>query len=226
VWHGCGTWDSLPPPKRTRTIAEFGGESLPPKTMNFPPPIPNPPAQLPANTPSPTVTLILHLPADMYSSDIILNIPIRKINGWSTRPLKYLRYLGYAIIGHGAPLADEMNVVLGNDKLEELGSLPEVSCTFHSYALPDQVQLTDHEVDNATLTGVTTGSRVGFRGTISRRDGEACRAIGFGEAEGCDAAHIIPTRERFRGEFSYVPSVQTLTACLPVHYHNLASSCK
>jgi hypothetical protein len=160
--------------------------------MDFLPPIPNPPTQLPANTPSPTVTLILHLPRDMYSSDIILEIPVRKINGWSARPLKYLRYLGYAILGHAAPLTDSMNVVLGDDKLEELGSLPEVSCTYHYYACRDGIQLTDHEVDNATFTGVTTGSQVTFRGIIRRRDGEACRAIGFGGAEGCDAAHIIP----------------------------------
>jgi hypothetical protein len=117
-----------------------------------------------------------------------LEIPVRIVKEVSLKPLKYLRYIGWCVLGVLGSLVDES----GN--LVELNGGLTDGDVYH-YNVPDEdifAYAVDPEVikQRSQVPSETTVTREDFRGEVLQRD-SCCVWTGV---SGGNAMHIIPHR--------------------------------
>ncbi|KZP28688.1 hypothetical protein FIBSPDRAFT_947515 [Athelia psychrophila] len=127
----------------------------------------------------------VHLILFSLEHPFYLEIPIDIVNKVSLRPLKYLRYLGWCVLGVEADLVDEGGnmIALDGDLLDQ---------SIYRYALQNQ-DILAHAVDlevikeRSRVPSETTRTREDFRTKLLERDG---RCVWTGQ-QGV-GMHIIP----------------------------------
>ncbi|KAK0495721.1 hypothetical protein EDD18DRAFT_1287147 [Armillaria luteobubalina] len=122
---------------------------------------------------------------------LALSIPIDDIKRLSIRPLKWLRYVAFAVFGatgrlaltaDGSAIEDENITWEFEDQLRE-----------DYYYIPDgALHLVDYQGLNDRMTSSVTEAHLSsFRQSIIRRDGDGCVFTGA-EVAYCEAIHILP----------------------------------
>ncbi|KAI0291859.1 hypothetical protein BC826DRAFT_1186743 [Russula brevipes] len=117
-----------------------------------------------------------------------LAIPLEDIGRLSLRPLKWLRFVAFAVLGVKGHLYDSPGGNIVNYGHVSLADLAD-----NYYFSPEGVyHLVDpHSLNDRTTTSVLTLRRFDFRGAVALRDGHLC-AVTRDDAPFCDAAHVIP----------------------------------
>ncbi|KAK0495743.1 hypothetical protein EDD18DRAFT_1392804 [Armillaria luteobubalina] len=111
---------------------------------------------------------------------LALSIPIDDIKRLSIRPLKWLRYVAFAVFG-----------AIGRLALTADGSADRL-CEDYYYIPDGALHLVDYQGLNDRMTSsVTEACLSSFRQSIIRRDGDGCVFTGT-EVVYCEAIHILP----------------------------------
>ena len=133
------------------------------------------------------VHLVLH-------DEFYLEIPILIVSRLCLKPLKYLSFLGWCVLGALGELVDHE----GNRVELDAGTLPDQSV--YEYKTPDPsnvparvVQLDFIKSRSASVVSPSglTPRRAGFRDEVMARDGQWCVWTG---ADKGNAMHILPHR--------------------------------
>ncbi|KAI0291865.1 hypothetical protein BC826DRAFT_1105798 [Russula brevipes] len=117
-----------------------------------------------------------------------LAIPLEDIGRLSLRPLKWLRFVAFAVLGVKDHLYDSPD---GN--VVDYGILSPADLAKDYYYFREGVyHLVDHQgLNDRTTSSVLTERGYRFRSAVTLRDGNCC-VITRSDASCCDAAHIIP----------------------------------
>ncbi|KIJ57378.1 hypothetical protein M422DRAFT_238971 [Sphaerobolus stellatus SS14] len=133
------------------------------------------------------VHLVLHTDSS-NTNQFYLDIPIPAINAHCLRPFKYLRYLGWAILG----VEGSLKPLGGTEPIDMDGPGPIPSNSTYFYTIPHALQLA---VDVAVIKlrsslppSASSNTRIGWRDAVAERDGTCI----FTSRETFEAAHIIP----------------------------------
>ena len=128
------------------------------------------------------------------SSQPLLTIPVVDASQYSTKPLKWLRYIMAAVVGREGELMiyiedendPEIHTHLPLD-LEDVAPQRRALC----FIPGGPISFVDVDgLDHLTTSEITTPSRAGFRDDIVERDGNS--VVTEIDKELCDACHLIP----------------------------------
>jgi len=118
-----------------------------------------------------------------------LAIPLEDIERLSLRPLKWLRFVAFAVLGVKGHLYDSPG---GNVVDYGILSLADLANDYYYFSPEGVYHLVDHQgLNDRTTSSVLTERGYRFRSAVTLRDGNRC-VITRCDASCCDAAHIIP----------------------------------
>ncbi|KAI0291867.1 hypothetical protein BC826DRAFT_465994 [Russula brevipes] len=117
-----------------------------------------------------------------------LTIPLEDIGRLSLRPLKWLRFVAFAVLGVKGHLYDSPG---GNVVDYGILSLADLANDYYYFSPEVEYLLVDRQGLNDRITSSTVAERDSrFRDAVALRDGNRC-VITREDAPDCDAAHII-----------------------------------
>ncbi|KIK06021.1 hypothetical protein K443DRAFT_307311 [Laccaria amethystina LaAM-08-1] len=135
---------------------------------------------------TPKVRLQLSFPNETRVK-LALSIPLDKCNNFVTNPLKWLRFLGFAIYGREGHLSLSKN---GPDLADYTAAIEARSYFFVSQGAPRLVDVDAADDRTSIMASTVTLRRRDFRINLVERDGTC---VISGEMERwCTACHIIP----------------------------------
>ena len=149
------------------------------------------------------------------SSQALLTIPVTDASQYSTKPLKWIRYIMAAVVGCKGELMTYTEDENGHEGHAHLPlNLEDAAPQHRKLCFIPEGPMNFVDVDGLNhlkSSQVTTPSRVGFRDNIVERDGSSV-VTGL-EQEFCDACHLIPHSKGNEVRLSFTHRSSTLTTC-------------
>ncbi|KDQ16151.1 hypothetical protein BOTBODRAFT_54259 [Botryobasidium botryosum FD-172 SS1] len=130
----------------------------------------------------------LHIEVQDNSWPLVLSVPLTDIWGLCHRPLKWLRFVSYAICG----AEGDISMTRGGSTVDYENTLADAFQAGHYYYNTRGPRyFIDPEVAQDKHSSVYTPRRQNFRTRIAQRDGRQCLFSPV-SWDYCEAAHIIP----------------------------------